>query len=156
MRSQTGSRSHGVRRSHAVLETRSFVCAHIKRNDPTSRRLVQYLSMQTSCLVLLVRDGKTGSILVKPPEEETWLVREKTGLGRAARNEWNIIQKVGTEFFEDMDRHREWHFGFKEVRQWGNLLCVMEKLTCRSITTLSSGTWSPVCTFRSCTTTFKG
>jgi hypothetical protein len=75
--------------------------------------------MQTSSLVLLVRDGKTGSILVKPPEKEAWLVREKTGLGRAARNEWNVIQKVGTEFFEDMDRHREWHFGFKEVTAVG-------------------------------------
>jgi hypothetical protein len=115
MRSQTGSRSHGVRRSHAILEMRSFICAHIKRNDPISRRLVQYLSMQTCSLVLLVRDGKTGSILVKPRDEHTWLVREKAGLGRAARNEWNIIQKVGTEFFENMDKHREWHFGFKEV-----------------------------------------
>src|SRR5579859_2531420 len=154
MRSQTGSRSHGVRRSHAMLETRSFVCAHIKRNDPTSRRLVQYLSMQTSCLVLLVRDGKTGSILVKPPEEETWLVREKTGLGRAARNEWNVIQKVGTQFFEDMDRHREWHFGFKEVWQWATYFALWKKADCRSTTILSYGTWNPVSTFRSCTTTF--
>jgi hypothetical protein len=155
MRSQTGSRSHGVRRSHAILEMRSFICAHIKRNDPISRRLVQYLSMQTCSLVLLVRDGKTGSILVKPRDEHTWLVREKTGVGRAARNEWNIIQKVGTEFFESMDKHREWHFGFKEVWQWDNLLRIMEKLTIISTMILSYGTWNPVSTFRSCTTRFK-
>jgi hypothetical protein len=117
MRSQTGSRGHGIRRTHAILETRSFVCAHIKRNDPISRRLVQYLSMQTSHLVLLVRDAKTGSILVKPPEDKLWLVREKSGVGRAAKNEWNIIQQVGTNFFEEMDKHRRWHFGFKEVGQ---------------------------------------
>ena len=96
----------------------------------------------------------TGSILVKPPEEETWLVREKTGLGRAARNEWNIIKKVGTEFFEDMDRHREWHFGFKEVWQW-IIYFALWKADSHSTTILSYGTWNPVCTFRSCTTTFK-
>lgn len=117
MRSQTGSRSYGIRRTHAVIETRGFVCAHIKRNDPTSRRLVQYLSMQTARLALLVRDAKTGSILVKPPEDELWLVREKSGVGRAARNEWNVLKQVGTDFFDEMDKHRKWHFGFKEVRQ---------------------------------------
>ena len=115
MRSQTGSRSYGVRRTHAVLEMRSFVCAHIKRNDPTSRRLVQYLSMQTARLIILVRDAQTGSILVKPPEKELWLIREKSGVGRAARNEWNVVKQVGTQFFEEMDKHRRWHFGFKEV-----------------------------------------
>ena len=100
--------------------------------------------MQTSSLLLLVRDGKTGSILVKPRDEHTWLVREKTGLGRAARNEWNIIKKVGTEFFEDMDKHREWHFGFKEVWQWTILLRVMEKLTVIALRScrMGLGTWS--------------
>ena len=69
-----------------------------------------------SCdLVILVRDAKTGDIIVKPPEEELWLVREKVGLGRAAKNDWNVISEVGSEFFEQMDEHRKWHFGFKEV-----------------------------------------
>ena len=113
VRQQSGSRGSG-RRTHAVLEARNFVCAHIKRNDPASRRFIQYLSMQTHRMLLLVRDAKTGGIISKPPEEDLWLIREKSGIGRAAKNEWNIIKKVGSEFFKEMEDHRRWHFGFVE------------------------------------------
>jgi hypothetical protein len=110
---QTG-RGGPFRRSYSVLEARNFICAHIKRNDPVSRRFIQYLHMQSHRLLMLVRDAETGRILVKPPEEERWLIRVKSGIGRAAKGEWNIIKKVGPQFFEEMDNYRKWNFGFKE------------------------------------------
>src|SRR4051794_26729944 len=105
---------NGSRKSHAVFEARNFICAHIKRDDPASRRLIQYLSMQTHQVLLLVRDAETGRILIKPPEEERWLYRKKVGLGRASKNEWTVIKKIGPEFFDEMDKWRSWNFSFQE------------------------------------------
>jgi hypothetical protein len=65
--------------------------------------------------MVLVRDAETGKLLVKPEEEERWLYREKSGIGRASRNEgWHIIKSIGPTFFEEMDRFRKWKFSFKE------------------------------------------
>jgi hypothetical protein len=110
---QTGSRGM-ARRSHEVVEMRNFVCGHIKRDDPASRRFIQYLSNETWEIRALVRDHKTGRILIQPPKEELWLLREKSGWGRANRNEFNIIGEIGPEFFEQMDKARKWRFGFVE------------------------------------------
>ncbi|TVY41459.1 hypothetical protein LOCC1_G005137, partial [Lachnellula occidentalis] len=113
VRHQSGG--HGQsRRSHAHFEARNFICAHIKRDDQVSRRLVQYLAMQTHQILVLVRDAESGKLLITPPEDERWLLREKSGLGRAVRNEWNVIKSIGPQFFEEMDRYREWHFSFHE------------------------------------------
>jgi hypothetical protein len=110
---QTGSR--GVaRRSHSIVEMRSFLCGHMKRDDPVSRRFIQYLSMETFELRALVRDRKTGRILIQPPKEELWLLREKSGWGRATRNEFDIIGEVGPAFFEHMEAVRTWQFSFEE------------------------------------------
>lgn len=70
--------------------------------------------MQTHRVLLLVRDGRTGRILVSPPEDELWLVRQKAGLGRAIKHEWNVQKKVGTVFFEEMETNRRWSLGFKD------------------------------------------
>ena len=70
--------------------------------------------MQTNYLCLLVREAKTSRIIVQPPESELWLRREKFGLGRAVKKDWNIIQKVGPEFFKEVDSQRKWHFGFSD------------------------------------------
>ncbi|MCJ1399001.1 hypothetical protein MMC11_002203 [Xylographa trunciseda] len=110
---QSGSRGGG-RRTHTILEARNFICAHVKRNDAASRRFIQYLSMQTNRILLLVRDAKTGRIISKPPEKDLWLLRGKSGIGRAAKNDWTTIKKVGPEFFKDIEDHRRWHFGFVE------------------------------------------
>lgn len=110
---QSGSRGQG-RRAHAVLEARNFIAACVKRNDLSSRRLIRYLAMQTHRVLLLVRDGKTGRILVSPPEDELWLVRQKAGLGRAIKHEWNVQKKVGAAFFEEMETNRRWSLGFKD------------------------------------------
>jgi hypothetical protein len=113
VRMQNGGRGQ-FRRAHAVFEARNFICAHIKRDDQVSRRLVQYLSMQSNRLLVLVRDAESGQLLIKPPEEERWLYREKSGLGRASRNDWRIIRSIGPQFFEEMDKYRQWKFSFKE------------------------------------------
>jgi hypothetical protein len=57
-------------------------------------------------LIVLVRDAKTGDILVKPPKEERWLIREKVGWGRASKNEYKDVAWVGPKFFEAMDKFR--------------------------------------------------
>jgi hypothetical protein len=111
---QQNGRRGQFRRSHAIFEARNFICAHIKRDDQAMRRLVQYLAMQSHRLLLLVRDAETGQLLIKPPEEERWLYREKSGLGRASKNEFHIIKSIGPEFFESIDKYREWNFSFKE------------------------------------------
>ncbi|TVY87687.1 hypothetical protein LAWI1_G006032 [Lachnellula willkommii] len=113
IRHQTGGRGQN-RRSHAHFEARNFICAHIKRDDQVSRRLVQYLAMQTHEILVLVRDAESGKLLITPPEDERWLYRQKSGLGRAVKNEWNVIRSIGPQFFEEMDRYREWHFSFNE------------------------------------------
>jgi hypothetical protein len=98
---QTGSRGI-ARRSHAVVEMRNFICGHIKRDDAVSRRFIQYLSNETWEIRALVRDRKTGRILIQPPKEELWLLREKSGWGRANRNEFDIVGEIGPAFFEQM------------------------------------------------------
>lgn len=154
IRNQTGSRNRGQRRQHSILEVRNFICAHIKRNDPASRRLVQYISMQSCQMVLLVRDAKTGKIVVQPPEKELWLLREKSGMGRAAKNEWNVIRSVGPDFFQEMDDYRQWHFGFKDVRIL--FQCSANVLAHSSSTMISLyGIWNLVSILRHCTITSK-
>lgn len=111
---QTGSRGM-ARRAHSIIEMRNFICGHIKRDDAVSRRFIQYLSMETWELRALVRDRKSGKILISPPEDELWILRQKSGWGRAARNEFDVIGEIGPTFFEQMDRSRKWHFGFPEV-----------------------------------------
>jgi len=111
---QTGSSRGNTRRSHHIREMRNFICGHIKRNDAASRRLIQYLTMETAHLIVLVRDAKNGRTLVMPPKDELWLIREKVGLGRASKNEYDVLSQVGPKFFEQMDKHRRWHFGFDD------------------------------------------
>jgi hypothetical protein len=65
-------------------------------------------------MMILARDGKTGKILVSPPEDELWLLRRKAGYGRAARNEWETVRYVGPDFFEEMDEAREFRLGFED------------------------------------------
>lgn len=106
-----------------MAQTRNFICFHVKRNDPVSRRFIKYLTMQAWTLCILVRDGTDGRILVQPPEDELWLRREKFGPGRASKNEWRILKKVGKQLFEEIDEQREWRFGFNDyydVFVWDN------------------------------------
>lgn len=111
------------RRAHAVIETRNFIAAHIRRDDQISRRFIRYLSMESNRIMLLVRDGKTGRILISPPPKELWLVREKSGLGRAVKKPWKVLQEVGKDFFENLESRRKWTFGFDDyfdIVVWDN------------------------------------
>ena len=110
-----GARHGNIRRSHSVSEYRNFICAHMKRDDEVSRRTVQCLSMQSHRLLVLVRDAETGKLLVTPPEEERWLMRVKSGIGRATKNtDWTVQKSIGPAFFEEVDVKRKWNFSFKE------------------------------------------
>lgn len=111
---QTGSRAHGQRRTHHAVETRNFVCAHMKRNDPVTRRWIQYAVMESYKMAIMVRDGRTGNIIVQPPQEHKWLIRTKSGLGRASRSEWQIVKEIDDKFWDEIDRVREWSLGFKD------------------------------------------
>ncbi|KAL8672046.1 MAG: hypothetical protein Q9168_003473 [Polycauliona sp. 1 TL-2023] len=109
----TGSRGQG-RRAHAITESRNFICFNMRRDDPVSRRYLQYLTMLASKVVLLVRDAKTSEILRSPPKEQLWLHREKSGFGRASKNEWDVRGEVSEKFFEQVEKNRDWHFGFND------------------------------------------
>lgn len=103
-----------------VCQTRNVIAAHIKRNDPVSRRFVQYLAMSTHRVVLMVRDAKTGRMLVTPPAEECWLARDRVqtrGLEEGDdEDDWRVTKTVDETLFEQMSgkKHREWQFGFTD------------------------------------------
>ena len=105
---------------HAEWQFKNLMAAHIQRNSAVSRRFIQYLAMQTAHVVLLVRDAKTGAILVEPPEEECWLVREKAGFGRASKTDWKVHQSVGEDLFQKLSGKdgREWNFSFNDYCKW--------------------------------------
>lgn len=87
---------------------------HMKRNDPVTRRFLQYLRMRTGELLLMVRDGKTGRVITAPPEEQLWTYRVKQGIGRASKNDWTNILNVGPDYFAMTDALREWRFSFND------------------------------------------
>ncbi len=124
------SRGQGGR-THSVVEFRNWLCAHIRRDDPASRRFLQYLSMRTSRVLVLIRDAKTSRILSSPPANQLWLHCEKAGSGRARKNDWSAQTEVRPEFFEKsipplsdllanvadsrlVEELRQWHFGFND------------------------------------------
>ena len=51
---------------------------------------------------------------MSPPEDQLWLLREKSGLGRAVKNEWRILKEVGPEFFKELEASRRWNLGFTD------------------------------------------
>ncbi|KAK2803520.1 hypothetical protein FQN50_006955 [Emmonsiellopsis sp. PD_5] len=107
-------RVHGRGRVHATREVRNYICAQMCRSDPAARRFLQYVSMQTSRMMLVVRDAKTGKIIVKPPDGQAWLSREKMGHGRASRTPWKITKRVDEAFFTEMEERRAFRLGFDD------------------------------------------
>lgn len=110
---QVGGRSK-IRRQHDIIETRNIIVGHMKRSDPVTRRFLQYLTMRTGELLVLVRDGKTGRVITAPPEEHLWTYRRKQGIGRASKNEWYNVLEVGPDYYDMTDSLREWRFGFQD------------------------------------------
>jgi hypothetical protein len=115
MEHKTGTRhGRGAPRQHFSRELRSSMCAHMKRNDPVTRRFIQYAVMHSTRLNILVRDGKTGEVITEPSSDELWLLRQRGGIGRASRSPWKVIRQVNSQLFEEMEEHRKWHFGFED------------------------------------------
>ncbi|OTA94692.1 hypothetical protein M434DRAFT_394488 [Hypoxylon sp. CO27-5] len=122
---QVGARSQ-LRRQHNIVEARNIIVGHMRRNDSVTRRFLQYCTMRTGELLLLVRDGKTGKIITAPEQEHLWTIRHKEGLGRASKNEWEIVLEVGPGYFEMVDILRKWRLGFEdyyEVWLWDFVPC---------------------------------
>lgn len=124
---QLGSTSRKVLRKQSyVVEARNFVCAHMKRNDPVTRRFIQYALMRPGEYMILVRDGKTGRIIVAPNEEHRWIARSRSGVGIKPGmlhddDAWNIELEVDSYFFELAAEACSWDFGFTnyyEVYIW--------------------------------------
>ncbi|KAI8960401.1 hypothetical protein F5Y11DRAFT_349536 [Daldinia sp. FL1419] len=110
---QVGARSQH-RRQHHIVEARNIIVGHMRRNDSVTRRFLQYCSMRTGEILLLVRDGKTGKIITAPEKGHLWTMRCKEGLGRASKNEWDIQLEVGHAYFDMVDVLREWRLGFED------------------------------------------
>ncbi|KAL6882312.1 hypothetical protein HDV57DRAFT_509473 [Trichoderma longibrachiatum] len=110
---QVGGRGK-VRRQHDICEGRNIIVGHMKRGDLVTRRFLQYLTMRTGELLVLVRDGKTGRVITAPPNEHLWTYRSKSGIGRASKNEWQNVLEVGPAYFYMTDILREWRFSFDD------------------------------------------
>ncbi|WZH49461.1 Mfs allantoate protein [Fusarium acuminatum] len=110
---QVGGRSQ-ARRQHDIVESRNVLVGNMKRNDPVTRRFIQYLLMRTGELLVMVRDGKTGRVITAPDNDQLWTYRKKQGLGRASKNEWDTELYMGPEFMKLTDILREWRFGFSD------------------------------------------
>ncbi|KAL7625951.1 hypothetical protein AAE478_002720 [Parahypoxylon ruwenzoriense] len=110
---QVGARSQR-RRQHSIVEARNIIVGHMKRNDSVTRRFLHYLTLRTSEVLVVVRDGKTGKIITAPEEDHLWTMRSKEGLGRASKNEWEILLEVGPEYFTMVDILRKWRLGFED------------------------------------------
>ncbi|KAI0425002.1 hypothetical protein F5Y09DRAFT_322868, partial [Xylaria sp. FL1042] len=109
-----GSRSQ-QRRRHDFVEARNIMVGHMKRNDSVTRRFLQYCSMRTGEILLVVRDGVTGKVITAPETEDAlWTLRSKRGIGRAAKNEWDVELEVGPDYFEFVEDYRNWHLGFDD------------------------------------------
>lgn len=110
---QVGGRSK-IRRQHDMVEGRNIIVGHMKRSNPITRRFLQYLTMRTGEVLVLVRDGKTGRVITAPPDKHLWTYRRKHGVGRASKNEWDNVLEVGPDYFDMTDSLREWRFGFQD------------------------------------------
>lgn len=64
----------------------------------------------------MVRDAHTGRVVVQPPKHQWWLVREKSGLGRASKADWNIVSGVCDQMFEQLgdSMYSDYIFGFED------------------------------------------
>lgn len=112
---QVGGARSQQRRRHDYVEARNIMVGHMKRNDSVIRRFLQYCSMRTGEILLAVRDGKTGKIITAPRDRDAlWTLRSKKGVGRAAKNEWEVELEIGPEYFEFVELFRNWHLGFDD------------------------------------------
>ncbi|KAF2668818.1 hypothetical protein BT63DRAFT_286330 [Microthyrium microscopicum] len=97
-----------------ILQTRSYIAAYVKRDDPYTQRLIEYLRLQPSLTQLLVRDAADGKIIISPIPDQLWLSREKKGSGLSSKQDWKVSKSLGPEFFALQASKRKWKFNFHE------------------------------------------
>lgn len=113
-----------LRRQHTVVESRNFVCAHMKRNTAVTRRFIQYALMRPGEHLILVIDGKNGRVVVAPPAKHCWIARSRPGVafyGRQSEDDWDEELLVDHMFLEFARSQCKWHFGFTdyyEIYMW--------------------------------------
>lgn len=110
---EVGGRSQ-ARRQHEILESRNVLIGNMKRNDPVTRRFIQYLLMRTGEILVMVRDGRTGRVITAPRDDHLWTCRKTEGLEKASKNEWDSVLSMGPDFMKLTDMLREWRFGFSD------------------------------------------
>uniref|UniRef100_A0A4E9ELV7 Uncharacterized protein n=1 Tax=Gibberella zeae TaxID=5518 RepID=A0A4E9ELV7_GIBZA len=94
---QSGSRS-AVRRQHDMIEARNILVGSMKRNDPVTRRFLQYLLIRAGEVLVMVRDGKTGRVITAPPKEHLWTTDK---VNKDLRNAWRM--KHTREMYNHME-----------------------------------------------------
>jgi hypothetical protein len=108
-----------LRKQALICEDRNIICAYMKRNDPVTRRFIQYMVMHPGEALILARDAKTERIVTAPDEEELWVRRWRPGV--SDRDDWVDEVVIDPDFFDELDEERKWHFGFDsyyEVYIW--------------------------------------
>lgn len=93
---------------------RNYIAANMSRNDPRVRRFITLTQTHIAELIVYVRDCKTGQVIVEPPEEEKWIIRDKMGAGRLHRSKWAIRQPFDRAFKANLEHDRLWKFSFRD------------------------------------------
>lgn len=106
--SQSTRHNRGAGRSHAATEARNYIAANMSRDDPRVKRFISLVQTHTAELIVYIRDCKTGEMIVEPPEEEKWIIRDKMGAGRLHRGKWTIRQPFDRTFKANLERDRLW------------------------------------------------
>ncbi|KAK4187166.1 hypothetical protein QBC35DRAFT_385541 [Podospora australis] len=112
-----------IRRQSELVEARNYVCAYMKRNDPSTRRFIQYAMMRPGDHLILVRDGKTGRIITAPQDEHLWIARSRQGgigfrvgqtMAHSGDDGWMIELAVDADFFDIAQEECEWEVNFTD------------------------------------------
>jgi hypothetical protein len=113
-----------LRKQAFITETRNVVAAYMKRNDPITRRFIQYALMRTNEFFILVRDDRNDRIVVAPEERHRWIWRERRGTadtGYDGNEGWDNLIEAGPDLFTAAQSGSQLQFSFKnyyEVYIW--------------------------------------
>lgn len=105
---QTSRHSGSSVRLHAATEARNYIAANMSRDDPRVYRFIEILKTHRSELIVYIKDCKTGHVLVDPPVDERWIIRDKIGAGRLHRGKWTIRHPFDKVFKATLERERLW------------------------------------------------
>lgn len=109
------TRNRQMRRTFGIVEARLFLAGSVKRNDYASRRFIEYFSMQTDRLFVLVCEATDRGILIQPPPEVEWLLRRGFGrLGSLEDQEWVVEKYICSVFFDELQRYAQRTVRFNE------------------------------------------